>query len=61
MARRFNIEALRAISQAPATSEAEWLIGAEDSVAFLKENAQSEEIVIFASARPRSSMPCSRR
>lgn len=49
MARRFNIEALKAISQAPATSEAEWLIAAEDSVLFLKENAQSEEIVIFAS------------
>ena len=49
MARRFNIEALKAISQAPTTSEAEWLITAEDSVAFLKENAQSEEIVIFAS------------
>lgn len=49
MARRFNIEALKSISQAPATSEAEWLIAAEDSVAFLKENAQSDEIVIFAS------------
>jgi len=49
MARRFNIEALKAISQAPATSESGWLIAAEDSVAFLKENAQSEEIVIFAS------------
>lgn len=49
MARRFNIAALKAISQAPATGEAEWLTAAEDSVVFLKENAQSEEIVIYAS------------
>jgi len=49
MTRRFNIAALKAISQAPATGEAEWLIAAEDSVEFLKENAQSEEIVIYAS------------
>ena len=48
MARRFNIAALKAISQPPAASEAEWLIAAEDSVVFLKENAQSEEIVIYA-------------
>jgi hypothetical protein len=48
MARRFNIAALKAISQAPADSEAEWLIAAEDSVVFLKENAQSEEILICA-------------
>ena len=49
MARRFNIEDLKAISQAPGANEAEWLIAAEDSVAFLKQNALSEEIVIFAS------------
>lgn len=49
MARRVNLSALKAISQAPATSETEWLIAAEDSVAFLKENAQSEEVVIYAS------------
>lgn len=49
MTRRFNIAALKAISQAPATGEVEWLTAAEDSVVFLKENAQSEEIVIYAS------------
>lgn len=48
MARRFKISALKAISQAPATGEAQWLIDAENSVAFLKENARSEEIVIYA-------------
>jgi hypothetical protein len=49
MTRRFNIAALKAISHAPATGEADWLISAEDSIVFLKENAQSEEIVIYAS------------
>lgn len=49
MARRFNIAALKAISQMPTTGEAEWLVAAEDSVAFLKESAQSEEVVIYAS------------
>lgn len=48
MARRFNMAALRAIAQAPASDTAKWLIGAEDSVEFLKQNAQSEEIVIYA-------------
>ncbi|WP_244829220.1 hypothetical protein [Caballeronia sp. TF1N1] len=49
MTRRFNIEALKAIAQAPATGEAEWLTAAEDSVLFLKENAESEETLIYAS------------
>ena len=49
MARRFNIAALKAISKMPATGEEEWLVAAEDSVAFLKESAQSEEVVIYAS------------
>lgn len=49
MARQFNIAALKAISQMPATGEAEWLVAAEDSVAFLKESAQSVEVVIYAS------------
>ena len=48
MARRFNIGALKAIAQAPASDAATWLIGAEDSVEFLKQNAQSEDIVIYA-------------
>jgi len=52
MTRRFNIEAMKAISHAPASGEAEWLIAAEDSVVFLKENVQSEEIVIYANGNP---------
>lgn len=49
MTRRFNIAALKALSHAPVSSEAEWLVGAEDSVKFLQESAQSEEVVLFAS------------
>lgn len=45
---RFNIAALKAIAQAPTQDAAKWLIGAEDSVSFLKQNAESEEIVIYA-------------
>ena len=49
MTRRFNMAALKALAQAPADKAADWLIGAEVSVAFLKANARSEEIVIYAS------------
>ncbi|MEJ1164743.1 hypothetical protein V9K97_13635 [Variovorax sp. CCNWLW186] len=48
MAQRFNIAALKAIAHAPASGEAQWLVGAEDSVEFLKQNAKNEEIVIYA-------------
>lgn len=48
MARRFNIAALKAISQMPVTTEMEWLVSAGDSVAFLKESTQSEEVVVYA-------------
>lgn len=48
MARRFNIAGLKAIAQAPVSDAAKWLIGAENSVEFMKQNAQSEEVVIYA-------------
>jgi hypothetical protein len=48
MARRFNTSALKAISLAPTSGEAEWLVAAENSIEFLKESAQSEEVVIYA-------------
>ncbi|WP_252720493.1 hypothetical protein, partial [Acinetobacter baumannii] len=38
-----------AIAQAPANASADWLVSAEESVGFLKANAQSEEVVIYAS------------
>lgn len=49
MSGRFNIATLKALAQAPVDKAARWLVGAEESVEFLKENAQSEEIVIYAS------------
>lgn len=48
MARRFDITRLQAISQLPGTNGANWLVGAEDSVEFLKTNAESDEVVIDA-------------
>lgn len=48
MARRFNIADLKAIAQAPASDTEKWLIGAEHSVDFLRRNALSEEMVIYA-------------
>jgi hypothetical protein len=49
MTRRFNMATLKALAQAPTDKAADWLVGAEDSVAFLNANARSEEIVIYAS------------
>lgn len=49
MTRRFNMATLMALAQVPADKAANWLVSAEDSVSFLKANAQSEEIVIYAS------------
>ena len=48
MARRFDITRLQAISQLPGTNGADWLVGAEDSVEFLKANAESDAVVIYA-------------
>lgn len=48
MARRFNISDLQAIAKAPSPGDVSWLVGARNSVEFLKQNAQSEEIVIYA-------------
>lgn len=49
MAKKLNIAALKALAQVPASESVQkWLISAEDSVEFLKQNALSEEIVIYA-------------
>ena len=48
MTRRFNSAALKSIFQAPASGEADWLTAAEDAVTFLKDNAEGEEVVIYA-------------
>ncbi len=36
MAPRFDISGLRAISQLPSAGGADWLVGAEDSIEFMK-------------------------
>jgi len=47
---RYNDKAFRAIAKSPDTGKAEWLAGAAESIAFLKANAQCEEIIIYAIA-----------
>jgi hypothetical protein len=47
---RFDERAFREIAQAPDAGKAEWFLGAEDSIAFLKSNAHRDEIVIYATA-----------
>src|SRR5438445_9340310 len=47
---RFDEKAFREIARAPNTSKAEWLLRAEDSIDFLKGNAQRDEIAIYATA-----------
>jgi hypothetical protein len=42
------IEALTKISQIPELGAAEWLSSAESSIEFVKENVQSERVVLFA-------------
>lgn len=48
MARRFNIADLKAVAKAPASDAGKWLVDAEDSVGFMRQNAHSEEMVIYA-------------
>lgn len=48
---RFKISSLKAIVDIPATDPTAWLHRAEDSVHFLKENAQQDEIVLYASSQ----------
>jgi hypothetical protein len=43
------IDSLTKISKIPATGAAEWLSSAESSIEFIKENTQSERLVLFAS------------
>jgi len=47
---RFDEKAFRAIAQLPDTGKAEWLAGAEQSIAFLRANVQRDEIVLYATA-----------
>lgn len=47
--RRFNNKALRSLSWPPEEDRTAWLLGAETSVEYLKDNARCDEIVIYAS------------
>lgn len=45
---KFDEKAFRVIARAPDTGKAEWFLQAEDSIAFLKDNVQRDEVVIYA-------------
>lgn len=45
---QFKFTELHAISEKPQNDDAAWLIEAESSIKFLKENAQNDEVVIYA-------------
>jgi len=49
--RRFKKSELEALTECPNLGVAEWLAGAEDSVSYLKVNAENDELVIYASAK----------
>jgi hypothetical protein len=48
--KRFDEEALRAVAWPNASDQADWLLDAEGAIDFLLENANRDEIVIYASA-----------
>ena len=49
--RRFKKSELEALTVCPDQGAMEWLAGAEDSVSYLKINAENDELVIYASAK----------
>lgn len=49
--RRFKKSELEALTVCPDQGAVEWLAGAEDSVSYLKTNAENDELVIYASAK----------
>jgi hypothetical protein len=49
--RPFKLANLLAISSPTVSDHVSWLVGAEDSLDFLRQNASSDEIVIYASTR----------
>lgn len=48
--RRFDEKGFRAIAWPPDADKADWLLGAESAIGFLKDNARRDELVIYASA-----------
>lgn len=49
--RRVKQSEVKALSECPTTGATEWLVGAEDSVSYLKANAENDEMVIYASGK----------
>lgn len=47
---KFDEKAFSAIARAPDAGKAEWLLLAEDSIAFLRDNAQRDEVMIYAAS-----------
>lgn len=48
---KFKLSDIEAISDAGKEKESDWLVNAEDSINFLRENALNDEIVIYASTK----------
>jgi hypothetical protein len=49
--RTFKLEDIKALTELPDDHQVEWLLDAEGSIAFLQANANSDEIVIYASTK----------
>jgi len=48
---RFKLSELESLTECPNSRAAEWLMGAEDSVLYLKANTIADEVVIYASGK----------
>lgn len=48
---RFKLPELESLSECPSAGSKEWLVGAEDSVSYLKANTLADEQVIYASGK----------
>lgn len=49
--KRFKMSELESLTECPKHGAMEWLLGAEDSVGFLKNNAETDELLIYASGK----------
>ena len=52
----FKLTDLEAISRVPDSRSVSWLVDAEDSIEFLRRNAENDEIVIYAYARTKCAL-----
>ena len=49
--KRFNQSELEALTECPGEGSEAWLAGAEDSITYLVQNMESDEAIIYASAK----------